>query len=95
MRVVADASPLHSLILLEQTAISPTLFERVVIPPAVVGALRHPRTPAPVRTWMRHLSRCGLQRARRVDSRKPQDFGWEQAKGRRSVSLGNFMLTCY
>jgi predicted nucleic acid-binding protein len=39
MRVIADASPLHYLILIEQTAILPALFERVVIPPAVVDDL--------------------------------------------------------
>ena len=52
MLVIADASPLHYLILLESTDILPVLFGRIVIPRAVAEELRHRQTPAEVRVWM-------------------------------------------
>jgi predicted nucleic acid-binding protein len=52
MLVIADTSPLHYLVLIEHTAILPTLFEHVLIPPAVAEELQRPRTPAAVRAWM-------------------------------------------
>jgi predicted nucleic acid-binding protein len=52
MLVIADTSPLHYLVLIEHTAILPTLFGRVLIPPVVAEELQRPRTPEPVRTWM-------------------------------------------
>ena len=52
MLVVADTSPLHYLVLIEHTAILPTLFEHVLIPPAVADELQRSRTPVPVRAWM-------------------------------------------
>ena len=52
MLVIADASPLHYLILLESTDILPVLFGRMVIPRAVGAELQHPQAPAAVRVWM-------------------------------------------
>jgi len=52
MRVVADASPLHYLILLECPHILQTLFGRIPLPRAVAEELQHPQTPAVVSTWM-------------------------------------------
>ena len=52
MLVIADTSPLHYLVLIDHSAILPVLVGRVLIPPAVVQELQHPRTPAPVRAWM-------------------------------------------
>jgi predicted nucleic acid-binding protein len=52
MLVIADASPLHYLILLESIDILPVLFGRIVIPRAVAEELQHPRTPAVVRVWI-------------------------------------------
>ena len=48
---VADASPLHYLILIGHIDLLPTLFIRILVPPAVLNELRHPRAPAPVREW--------------------------------------------
>ena len=50
--VVADATPLHYLILLALTEILPRLFGRVVIPRTVVQELQHPQAPTMVRVWM-------------------------------------------
>ena len=52
MLVIADASPLHYLILLESTDVLSVLFGRIVIPRAVAAELQHPQTPAVVRVWM-------------------------------------------
>jgi predicted nucleic acid-binding protein len=46
MLVIADTSPLHYLVLIEHTAILPTLFGHVLVPRAVVEELQRPRTPA-------------------------------------------------
>jgi len=52
MLVIADTSPLHYLVLIEHTAILPTLFGYVLVPRAVAEELQRPRTPAAVRAWM-------------------------------------------
>lgn len=52
MLVIADASPLHYLVLIASTDILPTLFGRIVLPRAVAAELQHPQTPAMVRLWM-------------------------------------------
>ena len=54
MLVVADTSPLPYLVLIGHEAILPTLYERVVIPPAVVADLQQSRTPELVRAWVAH-----------------------------------------
>ena len=48
MLVIADASPLHYLVLIEQTDILPSLFGHV-IRLGVAVELQRPGTPAPVR----------------------------------------------
>jgi predicted nucleic acid-binding protein len=48
---VADASPLHYLILIGHIDLLPALFSRILVPPAVLNELRHPHAPAPVREW--------------------------------------------
>lgn len=52
MLVIADASPLHYLVLIEAISILPPLFERILIPQAVSEELQHPKTPLPVRVWL-------------------------------------------
>ncbi len=54
MIVVADAGPLHYLILLDRPELLKTLFGEVVIPEAVRDELMHPRAPAEVREWVDH-----------------------------------------
>lgn len=50
--VVADAGPLHYLILLDAADILAALFDHVLIPTAVCDELMHSNTPSEVRTWM-------------------------------------------
>ncbi len=52
MMVVADATPLRYLILVEAIDILPALYERILIPRMVAEELQRPRTPLPVRQWM-------------------------------------------
>ena len=54
MLVVADTSPLNYLVLMQQDTLLPTLYERVIIPPAVHEELQRPRTPQAVRQWVAH-----------------------------------------
>ena len=54
MIVVADASPLHYLVLIEQIAVLSPLYRQVIIPAAVREELQRPRTPEVVRLWMAH-----------------------------------------
>lgn len=52
MIVVADASPLHYLILLDQIALLERLYGSVFVPEAVAAELGAARAPDPVRAWV-------------------------------------------
>jgi len=54
MLVVADTSSINYLILLNQDALLPQFYDRVVIPPAVQRELQHRLTPQRVREWVAH-----------------------------------------
>lgn len=49
--VVADTGPLCYLMLIDAIGILPRLYDRVVIPSAVLAELTHPKAPAVVRNW--------------------------------------------
>jgi len=50
--VVADATPLHYLILIDAIDVLPRLFEKIYIPREVCDELPRPATPLAVKTWM-------------------------------------------
>src|SRR3989440_5897944 len=50
--IVADTTPLNYLVLIQATDILPSLYRRVLIPPAVKVELAHANTPAIVRAWI-------------------------------------------
>jgi predicted nucleic acid-binding protein len=50
--VVADATPLHYLILIDAVRVLPRLFEKVHIPIEIRKELTHPAAPEAVRDWM-------------------------------------------
>ena len=50
--VVADATPLHYLILIDTVHVLPRIFEKIHIPIDVRDELRCEATPSAVRTWM-------------------------------------------
>lgn len=53
--VVADTSPLNYLIQINGDHVLPTLYERVLVPSAVVEELRHPNAAAAVGAWLSHI----------------------------------------
>jgi uncharacterized protein len=50
--VVADASPLHYLILIDYVDVLQPLYGRVVVPPAVIEELTRQETPDRVKSWI-------------------------------------------
>jgi predicted nucleic acid-binding protein len=54
MIVIADATPLHYLIMIYRAELLPGLFDRVLIPPVVFDDLQHVETPESVRHWIGH-----------------------------------------
>jgi predicted nucleic acid-binding protein len=52
MLVVADAPPLHYLVLIGSTPILAALFGHILIPHAIAEELQHPHTPTEVHTWL-------------------------------------------
>lgn len=50
--VVADATPLHYLILIGAIQLLPRIFEKIHVPIEVRDELIHEATPPDVRTWM-------------------------------------------
>jgi predicted nucleic acid-binding protein len=52
MIVVSDTSPINYLILIRQIDVLAALFERIIIPRAVVSELLAAKAPAPVKDWV-------------------------------------------
>lgn len=53
--VVSDTSPINYLCLIDAIGVLPSLFDRVLIPPAVMAELRHPKAPPAVANWLANL----------------------------------------
>jgi predicted nucleic acid-binding protein len=53
--VVADASPVRYLILIEHVHVLPALYGSVLVPPAVIAELNQERTPDLVKTWLSNM----------------------------------------
>ena len=51
-RFLSSPTPLNYLILIHQSDLLPRLFDRVLIPPAVLEELQHQETPDVVRRWI-------------------------------------------
>ncbi len=72
MPVLADTSVLNYLILLDQLALLPTLYGRVIVPTVVLTVeLPHPDSPAPVRAWVEQLPVDPPWLERRAPTRQP------------------------
>lgn len=64
MRVAADASPIHYLVLLGKIDFLERMFGRVVVPSEVADELRHPNAPKAVRDFLAHPPRwLGIREA--------------------------------
>jgi len=55
MIVVADTSPLNYLLLIEEINLLPAIFGHVLLPPAVLHELQHPKASPIVRQWAASL----------------------------------------
>ena len=53
--VVSDTTPLNYLILIGQIDVLPLLFGTLLVPPAVIHEMEHPKAPADVARWARNL----------------------------------------
>jgi predicted nucleic acid-binding protein len=53
--VVSDTTPLNYLILIGHVDVLPSLFGKVLVPPAVIEEMKHPKTPATVAAWIANL----------------------------------------
>ena len=72
MPVLADTSVLNYLILLDQLALLPTLYGRVIVPTVVLTVeLPHPDAPAPVRAWVAQRTVHPPWLERRAPTRQP------------------------
>jgi predicted nucleic acid-binding protein len=49
--VVSDTTPLNYLVLIEAVEILPDLFGNLIVPPAVLKEMQHPKAPAAVAEW--------------------------------------------
>jgi len=49
--VVSDTSPLNCPVFTQHADVLPSLFGRVLVPPAVLAELLHPGTPTAIRAW--------------------------------------------
>jgi len=72
MLVLADTSVLNYLLLLDQLALLPALYGRVVVPTVMLTVeLPHPDSPASVRAWMEQLTVDPPWLERRAPTRQP------------------------
>ena len=53
--VVSDTSPLNYLILIGHIDVLPRLFGKLLVPPAVIHEMRHPKAPEAVAVWAANL----------------------------------------
>src|ERR1039458_3211858 len=67
--VVADTGPICYLALIEATDILSRLYDRVVLPSAVLAELTHPNAPSAVKAWASRLPAwVEVRRAIQVDA---------------------------
>ena len=85
MIVIADATPLHYLILIHQAGLLPQLFDRVLIPPAVFDELQHIKTPESVRHWIKYPP--GWLRVERLRSAPDPSLNYLDAGEREAIAL--------
>lgn len=49
--VVSDTTPLNYLILIGKIDVLPSLFGSLIVPPAVIAEMNHPKAPVSVAQW--------------------------------------------
>ena len=80
MLVVADSTPISTLICIGHADILPALFTQVLIPPQVVAELEHPKSPKLLREFLdRRPDWLNVRPPRVVERIPPLDPGEEAA----------------
>jgi predicted nucleic acid-binding protein len=78
--VVSDTGPLNYLLLCGVVDLLPALFDKVVVPPAVVAELQDEGAPDIVRSWACALPQwVGVRSPARVESQPDLDYGEQEA----------------
>ncbi len=77
--VVSDTTPLNYLILIGHVDVLPRLFGGLLIPPAVVSEMQHPKTPPAVSAWISSLPTWAEIKARQHELNLRIGRGEDQA----------------
>lgn len=85
--VVADTGPIRYLVLIEAIEVLARLYDRVVLPPAVLAELTHAHAPELLREALTH------DRARR--DRPSRNPGLKPCSGREAESLVALLTEAY
>jgi predicted nucleic acid-binding protein len=89
--VVSDTTPLNYLILIGHVDVLPNLFGKLLIPPAVIREMRHPKAPAAVAVWTSRLPAWIEVKAPQIDLRLGIGAGEDEAISL-AVELGAALL---
>ena len=92
MIVVSDTSPINYLILIGAIDVLPLVFDRVLIPAAVLDELSHAKTPDMVRFWIKDAPVWLEVRDVRVEFNEPGVDKGEAAAITLAVQLGALAL---
>lgn len=82
MKIIADTTPIHYLILIDEIEILRELFEQIIIPEAVFRELQHKRAPKKIQTWIASPPHWLLINA---PSQSLHEIGHELGMGEREV----------
>jgi len=89
--VVCDTTPLNYLILIGNIDVLPRLFDRLLVPPAVIREMQHRNAPPPVVAWTANLPPWIEIKAPRTDLHLNIGAGEDEAISL-AVELGNIAL---
>ena len=92
--VVSDTTPLHYLILVQRESILEKLYEKVVIPPAVLLELSHLSAPVQISKWATNLPAwIAVETPRSIPGPYDElDFGERQALALAKEMRADFIL---
>jgi len=89
--IISDTTPLNYLILIGQSDVLERLFGRLLVPPAVIKEMLHPKAPAQVAAWAANLPPWIEVRSPHIDLRLGIGPG-EDAAISLAVELGDATL---
>ncbi len=93
MIVVADTTPIRYLVVIERDHLLPSLYGRVLIPPAVAEEVNHESTPDAVRAWL--ASRPSWLEIRQPTRTSHLKWIWTEESEKRSPLQRNLQPICF